>query len=1232
MAKEYIKNTVNRAAKPRSKRLLMTGGWGSAVTSTSGLTGFATSDALKMLSDLLQSMWYFDEEGNLCTEKTVIIDNNLIVTKDTSSRGEGEDTPSAGLDEEQLQAYLDEHKYVTEDDIAGLIPDVDLSGYYTSEQTDSAISTAIANLINGAPTTLDTLKEISDALAENEDVVDALEEAIGKKADASALTTLASRVSTAETNITNLTNNKANKATTLAGYGITNAYTKTEIDTKVTTINNSISGVSGRVTTLETWKSDISKYITIVDGNVKIGTNLIVTGDTSSGGESGETGTAIGSMLTKWTDYNASTMSGYVLAASLGYDLHTRVNSLEANGALSFTTTGSGNAVTSISKSGTTVTVTKGTSFLPLAGGTIDGTLTIKRSASAIRYTSADGTLFGWLGFDAKNSPVMYQSDGVTKRTLIHSGNIKDYNAGGLASVSLTNVSVNDYLSANRDAKLYYGHGSANVTDDAYEVGNSFGMLVLPLASTMTTQLMWYWDNIFFRTYNPSNGWYDWKKIAFTTSTVAASLKLAGTYISSSDTETNPLIRLNVKDGTNFYLQAYDTKLYVGAGIASAVSITSGGTVGIQGNLRLANSRYIWLNDGAEGLYMNGASINWHNTSAYTNSLINFTATSITLVPPVTTKNTLKVGGALYMPNNTDISMASADGTTSYGVMYLSTSNTLVIGNDTAYYGYSTFISGNDVRIRYSTSRTVGIYLNSSGYVTIGSSDLTESKYKLYVNGHIYTPNNVYIGSATSFLQGNSTQLWASVSGVSQLVINADSVRRGTASSAASVTLGTSEYPWGGLYSTTGNFTGAVTIGELTLAQQAKVLKVTNEYGYAQIGPQNTSHCHIYTDLPTFYLNKGMVVVGQVRPSADAIYTLGASTHRWNEIHAKTGCIAELYGGTTSTFAWRLIKDTDSNGIWLQSKLVDNTSNSGKFYISGVSAANLESFTVYATTSYFKGNVLPQTSLGYNLGSSTVSWNKTYTRYIDTLSGYYLRFCVGGTEYMQLTDTAQLKTSTDIIPTADAIYTLGSSSFRWSTIYGGAGNYGVATNHVLLKPTNVCINTTTTGGWARRFSITQNEVQMISFGAFGTGATISYGYIGTDYEAPWVKLTSANTTFYGNVIVTGDTSSGSDIRFKDIIKDKTLKIEDIAKAPLFTFRWNDRDDDTIHLGSSAQYWEKVCPWIVTGEDFKSLNYAVGAMGGVISLARHDLQQDKEIKALKRKVNDLEKEIKRLKEE
>ena len=64
---------------------------------------------------------------------------------------------------------------------------VDLSNYYTINETDNAISTAISTainaLINGAPGTLDTLKELADAVNSNKSLVDTLNEAITNKQD-----------------------------------------------------------------------------------------------------------------------------------------------------------------------------------------------------------------------------------------------------------------------------------------------------------------------------------------------------------------------------------------------------------------------------------------------------------------------------------------------------------------------------------------------------------------------------------------------------------------------------------------------------------------------------------------------------------------------------------------------------------------------------------------------------------------------------------------------------------------------------------------------------------------------------------------------------------------------------------------------------------------------------------------------------------------------------------------
>lgn len=57
----------------------------------------------------------------------------------------------------------------------------ELSKQSTSEAVDTKISAAISELIGGAPETYDTLKEIADYIASHEDVVTALNEAIGNK-------------------------------------------------------------------------------------------------------------------------------------------------------------------------------------------------------------------------------------------------------------------------------------------------------------------------------------------------------------------------------------------------------------------------------------------------------------------------------------------------------------------------------------------------------------------------------------------------------------------------------------------------------------------------------------------------------------------------------------------------------------------------------------------------------------------------------------------------------------------------------------------------------------------------------------------------------------------------------------------------------------------------------------------------------------------------------------------
>ncbi|MCI5882897.1 MAG: hypothetical protein PUG66_07975 [Clostridiales bacterium] len=79
-----------------------------------------------------------------------------------------------------------------------------LSARPTNEAMNNAISNAIDELIGGAPSTYDTLKEISDYISEHEEVVDALNAAIGKKADASVVTALQEVVSAIQSTVNGL--------------------------------------------------------------------------------------------------------------------------------------------------------------------------------------------------------------------------------------------------------------------------------------------------------------------------------------------------------------------------------------------------------------------------------------------------------------------------------------------------------------------------------------------------------------------------------------------------------------------------------------------------------------------------------------------------------------------------------------------------------------------------------------------------------------------------------------------------------------------------------------------------------------------------------------------------------------------------------------------------------------------------------------------------------------------
>jgi len=188
------------------------------------------------------------ENGNYVTN---------YVTKDlleaeTSARTKSDEDLNAKIKAEQTRA---EGK---EKEISDKLAIVD-----GDSNTEGSFRKAIADVIAAAPEDLDTLKEIADKLAGNDDLHTALNQAITEKADASALANEVTRATGVENDLRTAIDTKAD-ATALSNYVLTTA-----LNQQVDTLNAAISA-----------KQDAGNYIpydSSTNSQYSIGKNLYVT-------------------------------------------------------------------------------------------------------------------------------------------------------------------------------------------------------------------------------------------------------------------------------------------------------------------------------------------------------------------------------------------------------------------------------------------------------------------------------------------------------------------------------------------------------------------------------------------------------------------------------------------------------------------------------------------------------------------------------------------------------------------------------------------------------------------------------------------------------------------------------------------------------------------------------------------------------------------------------------------
>ena len=133
----------------------------------------------------------------------------------------------------------------------------------------------------------------------------------------------------------------------------------------------------------------------------------------------------------------------------------------------------------------------------------------------------------------------------------------------------------------------------------------------------------------------------------------------------------------------------------------------------------------------------------------------------------------------------------------------------------------------------------------------------------------------------------------------------------------------------------------------------------------------------------------------------------------------------------------------------------------------------------------------------------------------------------------------------------------------------------------------------------------------------------------------WYKTVQVTTA--GNVTVLGGITMYSDRRKKTILNHVELSLKQIADAPLIEHYYNSDEQKTTHVGSIAQYWAGINDWFckLDNEGFYTMEIQNCALASAISIARHlekyESKTDKTIRKMKKRIQELEEEVERLKQ-